>query len=359
VARILVTGAYGNVGRSTVEACLEAGDEVSILEAEGARNRRLGARLAAQWRKRGHGRCREAWHGDVRDPRLCALALAGQDAVIHLAALIPPAADRRPDLATSINVEGTRCLLEATREAGRTRAGGPATFVLASSIAAYGDRLRDFWIRREDPLAASPGDAYAASKIEAEALVRASGIPFSILRLSYIVWREKLQRDPLMFHMPLDTRLEICHTEDTGRAFAAAARAPEALGATFDIGGGESCRTSYRDYLDAMLRLFGLGGIGTFGVRPELAFARDGFHCGWYADSDEAERVLRFRRKTLADYYVEVAEEAAWKRLGATLLRPLARAALAARSPFLRARGGRDDRGAAAADRRPRDGAAD
>jgi nucleoside-diphosphate-sugar epimerase len=323
--RVLVTGAFGNIGRSAVAAHLEAGDEVRALEMETPRNRRLASRLGREWDRKGS--CRIVF-GDVRDPKTAEKAVEGVDAIVHLAALIPPKADLMPDLARSINIGGTANLITAaSRIAPRPR------FVLASSIAAYGDRVDDYWIKADDRLVASPGDAYAESKIEAERLVRESGLPFSILRLTYIVWRKKLQLDPLLFHMPLRTKIEICHTEDTGRAFAAAARSPEALGRTFDIGGGEACRTTYREYLDRMMRLFGLGGAAFL---PEEAFASSGFHCGWYADSDEAESLLRFRRKGLEDYYKEVKEEAALTRIVAALARPIVRAALAAKSPFLR-----------------------
>ncbi|HUX36335.1 MAG TPA: NAD(P)-dependent oxidoreductase [Rectinemataceae bacterium] len=327
--RVLVSGAFGNVGRSTLAALAERSAEVTVLEADTRRNRHLAPRLARELGRRGQAAFSSLILGDVREPDITAKAVAGQDAIIHLAALIPPAADRQPELARSINVGGTAALIEAAKAFG---AGAPR-FILASSIAAYGDRLQNFWISATDPLAPSPGDAYGSSKVEAESLVRKSGLPFCILRLTYIVWRKKLARDPLMFHMPLATRIEICHTEDTGRAFASAAHNPAALGRTFDIGGGETCRTSYRDYLDAMFRLFGLGG---FGRVPEAAFAPSGFHCGWYADSDEADRVLGFRHKTLADYYVEVAEEAGWKRIAAAVFRPFIRAGIAAKSPFLK-----------------------
>lgn len=329
---ILVTGAFGNVGRSTLKALLARGERFAVLEEKRPGAERLASRLARELGLPG-GRFPELFLGDIRDPRLAARAVAGRDAIIHLAALIPPAADIHPELARAVNVGGTKKLLDAAKALGPSA----PRFIFASSVAAYGDRLADCWIGVGDPLSPSPGDEYGRTKVEAEALVRASGLSFSILRLSYIVWRKKLRRDPLMYHMPLATKLEICHTEDAGRAFAAAAANSEALGRTFNIGGGESCRTSYRDYLDAMLRLFGLGGLKAL---PEEAFAASGFHCGWFLDSDEAERVLRFRRKSLADYYVEVAEEASWTRIGGLLFRPLLRPRLFAASPFLRPRPG-------------------
>ena len=325
--RVLITGAFGNVGTSAVSALLAAGDDLVIFEADTPANRRKARRMAREWRDRGREKRARVLFGDVRDRSALGDAVPGCQAVVHLAAVIPPLADKKPDLARSVNIEGTAALIEACR----ALSGAPPRLVLASSIAIYGDRVSDFWICRDDPLHPSPGDEYGRSKVEAESLVRHSGLPFSVLRLSYVVSRKKLDPDPLLFHMPLATKIEICHTEDVGRAFAAAVREDAALGAIFNIGGGPSCRTTYHDYLDRMFRLFGLGGAAWL---PERAFARSGFHCGWYADSDRAEAVLRFQHKGLREYYEEVREEARWIRLGAGLAAPILRAKLLASSPF-------------------------
>jgi nucleoside-diphosphate-sugar epimerase len=327
VHKVLITGGFGNVGRSTVEACLMAGDAITILEAESPANRHRGRSFERRWA--GYGLPPSFVFGDVRDEKTARKAVAGQDAVIHLAALIPPAADRRPELAWSVNVGGTANLLAACSELA-----SPPRFVFASSVAAYGDRLADYWIKATDPLKPSPGDEYGRTKVEAEALVRSSGLPFAILRLTAIMSRKKLDPDPLLFSMPLATKLEICHTEDTGRAFARAARRDEALGRVLDIGGGEPCRCEYRGFLDRMFRLLGIGGIGGRSGVPESAFASSGFHCGWYADSDEADAILGFRSKGLEDYYAEVSHEARWIRPLASLVAPLVRSRLVAASPY-------------------------
>lgn len=321
---VLVTGAFGNVGRSTIQALRSRGDRITILEADRPATRRLARNLAPD--------CRVVF-GDVRDPAAAQAAMEDAEAVIHLAALIPPAADRLPELTVSVNVGGTKNLIRTAQERDR-----PPRFILASSVAAYGDRIDTPWISTRDPLAPNSDDVYGRTKVEAEALLRASGLPFCILRLSYIVWRKKLQRDPLMFHMPPGTKIEVCHTEDTGRAFAAAARVPEALGATFDIGGGEACRTTFREYLDRMFRLFG---IGSSHFLPDTAFASSGFHCGWLKDSDEAERVLHFRGKTIEDYYTEVKEETRWLRPFSRIVAPAIRRSLLTASPFIRSLGRR------------------
>jgi len=322
---ILITGGFGNVGRSAVSACLAAGHKVAIFESPSALKRaQAGLRrlLKTQWRQ-----CAFVF-GDIRSPEDVGRAFeafeGGPDAVIHLAALIPPASDRNPAVTEAINVGGTASVIAAAKACPK-----PPRVVLASSIAIYGDRLADFWIRTTDEVHVS--DTYSGTKVACEGLLRASGLDFAILRLSFVAWAKWLPLDPLLFSVPPETRLEIIHTEDAGRAFAAAAALPAAAGRTFDIGGGALCRTSFRAYIDRMFRYFGLGSSAFL---PASAFARGGFHCGWYEDSDEAERLLGFRRKTLEDYYEEVRWETRFIRPLAALAAPAVRHWLLKMSPF-------------------------
>lgn len=312
--QVLVTGGFGNVGISTVNALLSAGHRVCIFEHPSAKKRsskRL-RMLRAQ-----HGSRFVVFYGDITDTQAIAAAFAegfcfdrpdslsdaASDpssapgfAVVHLAGVIPPLTDRSPDLAERINVGGTRALISACRALPE-----PPRLVFASSIALYGDRLAAPWISVSDPL--RPNDPYSLSKQACEALVKESQLEWTILRLSYVVSSDWLPFDRMMFEVPPQTRLEVIHTEDAGRAFASACSEASAAGRIFNIGGGPACRTIYRAYLDRLMRCFGLGNSSFL---PDELFAKGHFHCGWFIDSDEAEKVLRFRSKTLEDYYSEV-----------------------------------------------------
>ena len=324
--KIFVTGGFGNVGRSAIAACLEAGHEVTIFERKDAL-KRGGRVLAALLRGRWKG-C-SLILGDLRSPKDLDRALGsvsgGPDAVIHLAAMIPPASDRNEDLAWEINVGGTQALVDAC-----LRLEKKPRFVFASSIAIYGDRVTNYWIFSSDPV--RPSDLYSRSKVACEAVLRGSGLDFTVLRLSYVVWCKWFPFDPLLFSMPLSTKIEIVHTQDAGRAFALAASSASASGLTLDIGGGSTCRTTFRVYLDRIFLLFGLGGSDFL---PDEAFARENFHCGWYGDSDEAERLLGFRRKSLEDFYEEVRWEERFIRPLARLAGPSIKRWLLAKSPLL------------------------
>ena len=100
--------------------------------------------------------------------------------------------------------------------------------------------------------------------------------------------------------MPLETRMEICTPEDTARAFVNAIENKEKIsGKLFNLGGGKDCRCSYLEFLQRSFKIFGLGEVNF----PDKAFAEHNFHCGNYADGDNLENILKFRRDSLEDYF--------------------------------------------------------
>ncbi|MGO1584982.1 hypothetical protein [Mesonia sp.] len=121
-----------------------------------------------------------------------------------------------------------------------------------------------------------------------------------------------------MFHQPLDTSLEIATPSDTARAFVnAIPKQKELSKKIFNLGGGESCRTSYKDFLTRSFKIYGLGEF-TF---PDKAFAEKNFHCGYYADGDNLEEILHFRQDSLTDYFENEKENfSSFKKFGASLL---------------------------------------
>ena len=79
----------------------------------------------------------------------------------------------------------------------------------------------------------------------------------------------------------------------------------------YNIGGGETCRVGYVDYLD---RIFGTLGIGRLNQLTQRNwFALQNFHLQYYLDSDVLERYLHFRRDSLDDYVAHMAASAPWR----------------------------------------------
>ncbi|MGK2933582.1 MAG: NAD-dependent epimerase/dehydratase family protein [Solirubrobacterales bacterium] len=174
MGRSSVTGGQGFIGGHLVQALLERGDEVVVLDLPGAPGRALelhGIRDQV-----------ELVEGNVADRPAVERATAGSDSVFHLAAqtLVGPAAED-PAGTFSSNVAGTWTVLEAAREA------GAGAVVVASSDKAYGpsDSLP---YREGDEL--RPAAPYEGSKAAADVISRSYWksweLPVGVTRLANV-----------------------------------------------------------------------------------------------------------------------------------------------------------------------------
>lgn len=287
--KILLTGASGEIGYQTLLELLKQPEryQVRVLSLDRAYERRLFGQYSEDL---------EVVWGDLRNKEDVFKAVQGVSAVIHAGAVIPPLADEKPAFAREVNVGGTANILEAARSQAH-----PPRVIYTSSVSVYGDRIQNPEISLQDPLQPSQEDGYARTKIAAERLIQKSGLPWTIFRLSAIL-TDQLKIKPLMFHLPLDTSLEWCHKADVGYALVEALSCEAVYGRAFNLGGGETCRTSARAFVRRMLDLYGIAPA----VLPEHAFALQNFHCGYYADGWELQSLLRFQRMSLEAYFAEM-----------------------------------------------------
>jgi nucleoside-diphosphate-sugar epimerase len=326
---VLLTGAAGAIGAETLQELVRRKDQYAVRAVE-VRNPRTEKALQPF-----RDEVEIHWV-DLTDRVAVDTCARDVDAVIHLAAIIPPLADHQPALAECVNVQGTRNLIEAVQQHAPE-----AFFLYTSSISVYGDRVANPWITVDDLLCPSEGDYYAVTKIRAEQLVRGSGLAWSIFRLTGI-FKPEDDFDPLFFHMPLNTCLEIATTRDTGYALVQALEQQAALlGGTFNLGGGANCRVIYRDFVERSFARAGLAGLSF----PAEAFADQNFHCGYYADSDVLEQLLHFQYDSLDDYldWYGQSVSPSRKRM-ASWLKPMIRQQLLRQSDPYRALRQRDER---------------
>ena len=284
--RVLLTGASGTVGFEILKQLHTLRDkfDITIFDLENSKTRKKFAKFKNDIKIQ---------YGDISKSENIAKVCYNKDFVIHIAALIPPVADDEPELAHRINTIGTANLVKNLEEKSPN-----AFFVYSSSISVYGDRLIDPEIYITDPLLPSVGDEYAVTKIAAEEIIKSSKLQWSIFRLTAIMGGHKISK--LMFHMPLNTCMEICSPADTARAFVNAFEHKEKIsGKLFNLGGGKDCRCTYLEFLTKSFEIFGLGEVNF----PDKTFAEHNFHCGNYADGDDLENILKFRKDNLKSYF--------------------------------------------------------
>lgn len=314
---ILVTGAMGNIGIRVIKKLVNEGHNVTAFDMCTKKNTRKSRSVKKV--------CRIVW-GDILHVGDVKKAVRGADKVIHLAAIIPPAAEEHPEASLLVNIEGTANIISACLKSENN-----PWLLFSSSISIYGDRRKTDVIKTTDML--MPNDNYAEHKLECEKMIQnSSGLDWQIYRLSAIFSTDNLKLVPYMFRMPLDTSLEICTAEDVAHALTEAVNHSELLGTINNIAGGASCRTDYRRFITKMLGLFGFGKKRTL---PDSAFCSEPFHCG-YMDTGEAASILKYQRHSLADFYREVWKKFRLKRILVKLFRPVAMKILKSKSPYLR-----------------------
>lgn len=211
--RVLVTGATGFVGTHLVNRLLHRGHAVAAL-----------LRRPEQARNRYSGRV-EAVVGDVLDADSLARAAAGREAVVHLVGIIHEKGGQTFD---RMHREAVENVVAAARAAGARR------YVHMSAMGSAPD---------------APSE-YARTKAAGEAVVRASGLDWTIFRPSIIfgpgdgfvsLLAPIVKGNPGFIPVigPGTTKFQPVSVYDVARIFADALERPETVGRSFEVGGPE------------------------------------------------------------------------------------------------------------------------
>lgn len=278
---ILITGGAGSVGRQLVEKFVEAGQPVRVFDLpqmdfsglEGAEGI-------------------EVFRGDITDAGDVARSTEDVDAVVHLAAILPPNSERNREVTFKVNVGGTENIIRALEKTNPR-----AALVFTSSISTYGDTSRE-----EPPVTVtrpqSAIDIYADSKIEGERIMRDSSLPNTVsLRTAAIAVPAFLEPpDPWPFME--DQRVEMVHRDDVVDALFNAARTPEAGGKVFNIGGGASWQLYGRDYVTDFYEFMGA-------PAEDANYRESPGWVDWY-DTEESQRILQYQNRSYQRYAAEM-----------------------------------------------------
>lgn len=292
---VLITGAFGQVGKRCAEILLRRGRSVIAMDLQNDKTAAVAAELAAQSRD---GTLVVAY-ADLLDAATIAEYVSRHKpaAIVHLAAMLAPASYRNPLLARKVNVEGTHNLVAAARALVES-----PLFIDASSASVYGSRNRYTHPERitaDTPV--NPIDQYGEDKVLAEEVVRASGLPYTVLRLGGVISTDvsaSFSTDylVLMRATPRDNQLHTVDARDVALAFANAVDRRDAVnGKTLLIGGDDTHLHAFRDVEDDMMQAFGIGRLGPSASLPGDPDDDRGWGFTGFFDTTEAQALLEFQ----------------------------------------------------------------
>jgi nucleoside-diphosphate-sugar epimerase len=297
MAKVLLTGAFGNVGEYTLRALVEEGHDVVAFDVRSEETSAKASRLERELR------FRTSW-GDLADSTTTRQAVidARPDAVLHIAAVIAPIAYVRPKLAHRVNVVGTRNLIAAARASGEPR------FVFTSSYSVHGPRNPHRGLPPIDgdtPVA--PGDNYGRHKVIGEQDTRASGLPWTVIRLPAVAALDPgFGRDPAFLRFASlidpDQRRHGCDVRDVALAFAHSVEA-DVVGKDLVVAGDPSWRGGAWYFEDAV-------------------------------DTTRSQQLLDYQRHSFDDYLDTVRRSVGMSRYLIRVIGPLVMRGMVRASPF-------------------------
>jgi UDP-glucose 4-epimerase len=246
LAKYLVTGAAGFIGRSIAAALLARGETVRGVDnlVTGRRQNLVG--LEAM----------EFIEGDLADPEVCKRSCAGMEIVFHEAALASVPRSVADPVATNVScVDATLNLLVAARDAGVGRV------VYAGSSAAYGDSPT---LPKHEEMVPNPISPYAVAKLAGEhylrSFYRVYGLETVVLRyfnvfgphqdptshysgVLAIFCRKMLNGEPVTIFGDGEQSRDFTYIENVvnGNLLAASAPAEKVAGAMMNLATGSRC----------------------------------------------------------------------------------------------------------------------
>jgi len=298
IKKIFLTGASGSMGQATLKELLKIEKyEIVALVLNNETDKKIMQPFEKENRL-------NIYYGDLTNYKDVLHCMKSVDIVLHVGALVSPAADDHPQLAMKINYGSTINLIRAIKEQPNW---DEIRFVNIGTIAETGDRMPPIhWGRVGDPLKPSVYDYYAVSKIAAERAIIESGLKYWVSLRQTGILSEKMAKhnDPIMFHNCLDNVLEYvsdcdsaimmknCCDEDLSEEF---------WGHVYNIGGGETCRVSCYEMFEKMFGALGFKNLEN--VIDANWFAIRNFHGTYYLDSDKLNDFLHFRNDSLQYFY--------------------------------------------------------
>lgn len=269
--RILVTGGAGNLGRCVTEILIKRQYFVRIFDTQ---------RLDDQFISENSNI--EIFTGDIRDCDAVSAACKDVNAVVHLAAVMPPLSEENRTLARAVNIDGTNILLQAMEQM--------TPIIFASSVATYGIPRQEI-ITCDHPQ--DPIDYYGETKLQNEKEIKSSSLPWVLLRITGISIPALLEI-PRPWFFVRNQHLHFVHLSDAATAIANCVENTKALGRIFQIAGDDSWRMSGEEYSKEICHAFELP--------PEsVSYLEEQSWPGWY-DTAAEEEALGFQNHSFKDF---------------------------------------------------------
>ncbi len=300
---VFMTGATGIMGQETMKQLLSKSNrfKVRILARPSDKNRQLLKKYMCP--------ALEVIWGDMKDYNTIKKGVDGADYVLHIGAMVSPAADKYPEETLYTNIGSTLNIIKAIKEQPDP---DKVHFAYVGTVAMTGSRLEPVQFGRVgDPMNPSIHDYYAISKVFSEAAVFDSGLKYwvSIRQTGQHPSAEGAGEEPIIFHQPVNNVLEWSTSVDSGICMANLCEdwVDESFWRkAYNLSSGKGYRMATWELAGLSLEPMGLEYKDIYDPQD---VARFNFHGQYFTDSDKLEEQLHFRQIPADIYWASVKNE--------------------------------------------------
>lgn len=300
---IAVTGVTGTMGQETLKNLLSRGNRFRVKAFA-----RPSAVNKEKMKKYRDPNLEVVW-GDLANYDDIKRLVDDADYVLHIGAMVSPAADKYPEQTLYTNIGSTLNIIKAIKEQPDP---DKVHFVYIGTVAETGARTYPIhWGRVGDPLNPSIFDYYALSKVFSEMAVFDSGLKHwvSIRQTGQHPSAEGTGEEPIIFHQPANNVLEWSTSIESGICMANVCEdwVPESFWRKgYNLSSGPEYRLSCWELTDMMMEPFG---ISIKDLYDADALPLYNFHGQYYTDSKVLDDYLHFRCIPGAMYWGGVKDE--------------------------------------------------
>ncbi len=300
---IFVTGVTGTMGQESLKQLLARGNRfrVKAFARHSEKNDALMKKFACP-------NLEMVW-GDLGCYEDIKRGVDGADYVLHIGAMVSPAADKYPEQTLRTNIGSTLSIIKAIKSQPDP---DKVHFIYIGTVAETGARTYPIhWGRVGDPINPSIFDYYALSKVFSEMAVFDSGLKYwaSIRQTGQHPSKEDAGEEPIIFHQPANCVLEWSTSIESGICMANVCEdwVPESFWRkAYNLSSGKDYRLACWEQLELE--------AGAFGYNIKNLYDADAlplynFHGQYFSDADALDEILHFRCIPGEQYWGTVREE--------------------------------------------------
>jgi len=300
---VFVTGGSGTMGRETLKQLLSRSSrfKVRALVRMSDKNRKIMKKIACP--------ALEVIWGDMTDYETILKGVTDADYVLHIGAMVSPAADKYPKETLYTNIGSTLNIIKAIKAQPDP---DQVHFAYVSTVAMTGGRTDPVhWGRVGDPINPSIFDYYGISKVFSEMLTYECGLKYwaAIRQTGQHPCNDNTVGEPIVFHQAPNNVLEWSTSIESGICMANLCEdwVPEDFWKkAYNLSSGAGYRLTSWEFTDIPLEPFGIKYKDVIDVRMAAPY---NFHGHYYTDADKLEEYLHFRCIPAKQYWAGVKHE--------------------------------------------------